>query len=93
YEDTSTHSKIRVEFEKNTKSFLEHDHSPSECDMILCWEDNLTQKEKEEHLFARNPNLKIIEFKKIFFHYDFELDTARNPAQADSYKPKEAKDA
>lgn len=90
YEDISTHTKIRVEFEKNTKSFLEHNHEPSGCDMILCWEDNLTQKEKDESLFAKNPNLQIVEFKKIFFHYDFKLDTARNPAQADSYNSTEA---
>lgn len=93
YEDMSTHSKIRVEFEKNTKSFLEHHHEPSECDMILCWEDNMTQEEKEEKLFARNPNLKIVEFKKIFFHYDFDLNITRNPAQGDSCNSSEAKDA
>lgn len=82
YEDISTHSKIRVEFEKNTKSF---DHDPSECDMILCWEDNMTQKEKEENLFARNPNLKIVEFKKIFFHYDFELRITGSPIEPSLY--------
>ena len=80
YEDMSTHARVRVEFEKNTRSFLEHDHPASECDMILCWEDNLTQKEKDEHLFAENPNLKIVEFRKIFFHYDFELEIAGEKA-------------
>ena len=93
YEDINTHTRIRVEFEKDTKSFLAHDHPPLECDMILCWEDNLTQKEKEEHLFARNPNLKIVEFKKIFFHYDFEVDTAGNPAKADSNNSTETQHA
>lgn len=77
YEDMSTHAKIRVEFEKNTSSFLGHQHEPSGCDVILCWEDDLTQKEKEENLFAKNPNLKIVEFKKILFHYDFELSITR----------------
>jgi len=93
YEDISTHTKIRVEFEKNTKSFLEHHHPPSECDMILCWEDNLTQKEKDESLFAKNPNLQIVELKKLFFHYDFELNIARNTAQPNSHEPTETKDA
>jgi hypothetical protein len=75
YEDMSTHTRIRVEFENNTKSFLEHNHPASGCDVILCWEDNLTQKERED-LRAKNPNLKIVEFKKIFFHYDFELNAS-----------------
>lgn len=77
YEDINTHAMIRAEFEKNTRSFLEHRHTPSECDVILCWEDNLTRQEKEENLFAKNPNLKIVEFKKVLFHYAFELNIAR----------------
>ena len=90
YEDMNNHTKIRVEFEKNTSSFLEHNHPPSGCDAILCWEDNLTQKKKEEHLFSKNPNLKIVEFKKIFFHYDFELSIANKKISMPS---KEANDA
>ncbi len=88
-----TFYQMRVEFEKDTKSFLEHNHPPLECDMILCWEDNLTQKEKDENLFAKNPNLKIVELKKIFFHYDFELRINGSPTEPASHNPKEAKNA
>ena len=78
YEDMRTHAMIRAEFERNTRSFLEHQHRPSECDVILCWEDNLTRREKDEYLLSKNPNLKIVEFKKIFLHYDFELNMTKD---------------
>jgi hypothetical protein len=73
YQDLATNSVIKVEFEKRTRDFVGHGHPPDGCDLILCWEDNLTQKEKDEYFFAKNPNLRIVELKKIFFHYDFEL--------------------
>jgi hypothetical protein len=77
YQDMTSHTTINVEFEKRTRDFILHDHPPAGCDMIICWENDLTQKEKNEYLFAKNPNLKIVELKKIFFHYDFELRPAR----------------
>lgn len=80
YEDVNTHARIRVEFEKDTKSFLEHNHPASKCDIIMCWEDNLTEKDKDVNLFATNPNLEIVELKKIFFHYDFDLSVAEGSA-------------
>lgn len=73
YKDLGTDTVVRVEFEKDTRAFVEHNHPPAECDVIFCWSDNLTDKEKQGCLFTKNPNLKIIEFRKIFFHYDFEL--------------------
>lgn len=77
YEDITNHAIIKVEFEKQTRDFLEHQHPASGCDIILCWEDNLTKTEKDERLFAENPNLQIVELKKIFFHYDLELILAK----------------
>jgi hypothetical protein len=73
YQDMATNSVIKVEFEKRTRDFIDHGHPPDLCDLILCWEDNLTHKEKDEYFFAKNPNLRIVELKKIFFHYDFEI--------------------
>lgn len=73
YQDLDTGDIIKVEFERRTQDFIAHEHPVSGCDMIICWEDNLNQKEKAEYLFTKNPNLKIIELKKIFFHYNFEL--------------------
>ena len=31
---------MRIEFEYNSKNFLEHGHNPDECDIIVCWEHN-----------------------------------------------------
>jgi hypothetical protein len=75
YQDLNTGDIIRAEFEKRTRDFIEHEHhkADADCDLIICWEDNLTEKEKAEYLFTKNAELKIIELKKIFFHYDFEL--------------------
>ena len=48
---------IRIEFEYLSNNFRLHNHDPNECDMIVCWEDNM-------------PNwytcpIEIIELKKI----------------------------
>ena len=32
--------RIRIEFEYQSKNFLDHGHDPSQCDVIVCWEDN-----------------------------------------------------
>ncbi|MGB8130900.1 MAG: hypothetical protein WCG81_14005 [Candidatus Angelobacter sp.] len=31
---------VRIEFEKNSRSFAEHGHDPKGCDMIVCWRHN-----------------------------------------------------
>lgn|GEM_PF-3648193 len=72
YQDIATGTNIRVEFEKRSSDFIIHDHPASECDIILCWEDDLTDSEKQ-HILAKNPNIRIVELKKIFFHYDIEV--------------------
>jgi hypothetical protein len=74
FEDIRTGEQIRVEFESLSSHFLDHDHSPSDCDAIICWQDNITKTDKARYLFVRNPNLKIIELRKIFHHYDFVVE-------------------
>ena len=32
--------RIRIEFEYQSKNFLDHGHDPSQCDMIVCWNHN-----------------------------------------------------
>ena len=71
FEDIKTGERIRVEFESLSTNFLAHNHSPSECDVVMCWQDNMSMADKSRHLFAKNPNLRIIELKKLFHHYDF----------------------
>lgn len=77
YEDTNTHARIRAEFETDSKCFIVHGHSAADCDMIICWEDNLSPQERQD-VYTANPNLKILGLKKLFFHYDFDLEVNRN---------------
>jgi len=32
--------RVLIEFEYRSKSFLEHGHDPTKCDLIVCWEHN-----------------------------------------------------
>lgn len=71
FEDIRTGEQIRVEFESLASHFLDHNHSPSDCDAVICWQDNLSMADKARYLFTKNPDLKVIELRKIFHHYDF----------------------
>ena len=35
---SKTWEKISIEFEFNSSNFKKHDHDPSQCDLIVCWE-------------------------------------------------------
>jgi hypothetical protein len=35
---------VRIEFEHRSKDFYTHAHSPKDVDIIVCWEDNLSEK-------------------------------------------------
>jgi hypothetical protein len=74
FEDIRTGEQIRVEFEGLASHFIDHNHSPSDCDAIICWQDNLSMVDKVRYLFTKNPDLKIIELRKIFHHYDFVVE-------------------
>ena len=74
FEDIKTGEQIRVEFESLSSNFLNHNHSPSGCDAIICWQDNMSRADKARYLFTKNPDLKIIELRKIFHHYDFVVE-------------------
>jgi len=74
FEDMETNEQIRVEFESVSSNFLAHTHSPSDCDAIICWQDDMARADKARYLLARNPDLKIIELRKLFHHYDFVVE-------------------
>jgi hypothetical protein len=38
---------VRIEFEKDSRSFAEHGHDPKGCDMIVCWRHNWKACPKE----------------------------------------------
>jgi hypothetical protein len=39
--------KVYIEFEYLSSSFIQHGHEPSKCDIIVCWEDDLTESQKK----------------------------------------------
>jgi len=55
YQKTSGGEKrIRIEFEYKAKNFLTHGHRASECDWVVCWEDNWP---------SAPSNLRIVELR------------------------------
>lgn len=51
--------RVRIEFEYKSSNF---DHDPKGCDMIVCWEDNLSDEQKKANGIDK---LAIIELKSI----------------------------
>ncbi len=47
---------VRIEFEKDSRSFAEHGHDPKGCDMIVCWRHNWKACPKE---------MMVLELSKI----------------------------
>ncbi len=39
--------RIYIEFEYRSSNFIQHKHNPSECNMIVCWENDLTDNDKK----------------------------------------------
>ncbi len=50
--------KTYVEFEFLSSNFITHEHEPKECDVIICWEDDLTEAQKKQLA-----GIEIIELK------------------------------
>ncbi|HEY2391317.1 MAG TPA: hypothetical protein VGK22_09090 [Candidatus Angelobacter sp.] len=38
--ETNRWQRVRIEFEYESRNFLTHMHSPADCDLIVCWNDN-----------------------------------------------------
>ncbi|MFW9804248.1 MAG: hypothetical protein ACFFFC_16430 [Candidatus Thorarchaeota archaeon] len=32
---------VKIELEVRASNFLEHDHPPGGCDVVVCWEDDI----------------------------------------------------
>ncbi len=69
-----TGKQLRVEFEALTSNFVRHGHPPSGCDYIMCWRDDMTEAEKARCLHSQNPDLRIIELRRLLHHYDFIVE-------------------
>lgn len=51
---------LRVEFEYLSSNFIYHKHNPKECDLIICWRNNIKRSE-----LYRIENLPIISIEEI----------------------------
>ncbi len=60
-EDASGNIK-QVEFEFNSKAFRSHEERAKECDIIVCWYDDLDIKWREKHWKS---NSRIINFEEL----------------------------
>lgn len=40
--------KVYIEFEYFSSNFIQHKHNPKECDIIVCWIDDLTPEQKKQ---------------------------------------------
>jgi hypothetical protein len=70
YMDLTTSERVRVEWEEVSANFVLHGHDPNLCDVIFCWNDNLTGVERAE-VYSRNPKLQIVSFRNLLHHYEF----------------------
>jgi len=54
--------RVRIEFEYKSGNFFspQHNHDPKGCDIIVCWEDNLNQEQRE--ILAKE-NVEVIALK------------------------------
>ena len=60
---------VRIEFEKDSRSFAEHGHDPKGCDMIVCWRHNWKACPKEIMVLELR---KAIRMQKTFNHKGHE---------------------
>jgi predicted transport protein len=52
--------RVRIEFEYSSSNFILHRHDPKGCDLIVCWVDDLTDKQKED---LAKEGVEIIDLK------------------------------
>ena len=52
--------KVYIEFEYLSSNFIQHKHNPKECDIIVCWIDDLTPEQKK-----LIEGIEIIELKSL----------------------------
>ncbi len=50
--------RLSIEFELNTTNFIQHKHDPTGCDVIVCWENDLSGKDALK-------DIEIIELKSL----------------------------
>lgn len=57
--------RIYIEFEYQASNFIQHNHDPKECNVIVCWENDLSTDEKK-----KLSGIEIIELKTLIEEMD-----------------------
>jgi len=52
--------RFNIEFEYNSSNFILHGHDPQNCDTIVCWNDDLSELQREQ---LKKQNVDVIELK------------------------------
>jgi hypothetical protein len=55
---------VKIEFEKDSRSFAEHGHDPKGCDMIVCWRHNWKACPKEMMVLELRKAIRIERFSQ-----------------------------
>mgnify|MGYP001618212905 CR=1 FL=1 len=71
--------KVYIEFEYLSSNFIQHEHDPKECDVIVCWEDDLEEKDKK-----KLEGIEIIELKSRI--KEFENKPVEEPDKIETGK-------
>jgi hypothetical protein len=70
YLDTTNGERLRVEWEVDSSQFIHHRHDPRACDLLVCWENDLSNTQLRG-LREKNSGLKALELRRILHHYVF----------------------
>lgn len=57
--------RVYIEFEYQASNFLQHGHDPSECNIIVCWENDLSETDKK-----KLPGIEVFELKSLIEELD-----------------------
>ena len=49
---------VKIEFEFESRNFIEHGHDPANCDVIVCWIDNLPERPADIEVLALSEAIK-----------------------------------
>ena len=67
---------VRIEFEFESRNFLEHGHSVDDCDVIVCWRHNWTECPS---------TIQVLELSKAITNIDMQVQSSkRNPLSSRS---------
>ncbi|MFC1485719.1 hypothetical protein ACFL55_01670 [Candidatus Latescibacterota bacterium] len=57
--------RVYIEFEYQASNFIQHSHDPDECNIIVCWEDDLSSVDR-----TKLKGIEIIELKSLIDELD-----------------------